>query len=116
MREPNLAVYVLKDIGKSSLKHSGQSAAKTRSMLAQLIAATAGFHADQLDLLVLQEFMKDSNGIGTAAHAGDDGRRQPAFGFQDLCAGFAANHGMKIAHHGGIWMSAQHTAQQVMRI
>ena len=28
--------------------------------------------------------MEDSHGIGAAADTGDDGRRQPAFRFQDL--------------------------------
>src|SRR5579864_3361104 len=107
---------VLQDVRESSLKYSGQSAAKTRSMFAQFIAPSTSLHADQLDLLIFEELMEDSNRVRAAAHAGNDGCRQPAFSLQNLRAGFAANHGMKIAHHGGIRMSAQYAAQQIMRV
>src|SRR3954451_3143427 len=102
---------ILQDIRESPLQHSRQAAAKARSVIAQFIAATAGLNPNQLDALVLDEFMENSNRVGSTAYAGDDRRRQLAFSLQDLCSRFTANHRVKIAHHGGIRMSTQNTAQ-----
>ena len=84
-------------------------------MFAQLLAAAAGFHADQLHFLVSDELVKDANGIRSAADAGDDRCRQLAFGLENLRSRFAPDHFVKVAHHGRIRMRAQHAAQQVMR-
>src|SRR5690349_20655860 len=103
--EANLSMRILKDVRKSSLQHTRQAATKARGMLTQFVSAPASFNADQFHPLVLDEFMENPNSVRSAAHAGDDRRRQPAFGFQDLRAGLAPNHRMKISHHGGIRMS-----------
>src|SRR5258708_3282162 len=84
-------------------------------MVGESGAASAGFNADQTDLLVGDKFPEDADGVRSAAHAGDDGRRQFAFRLQNLRAGFAPDHGMEIADHGGIRMRAERAAQQVVR-
>jgi len=48
--------------------------------------------------------MEQSDGVGTAAHAGHQRVRQPALGTQHLTAGFLADAGVKIAHHHRIGM------------
>ena len=59
--------------------------------------------------------MKDANGIRPATHAGDDLCRQLALGLENLGLRLAPNHLMKVAHHGGIRVCPQYTAEQVMR-
>ena len=84
-------------------------------MIAQALAPAPGFHADQLDFLVLDELVKDADGIRSAADAGDDRLGKLAFGLKNLLSRFAPGDLVKVAHHGGIRMRSQHAAQQVMR-
>ena len=93
----------------------GEPPLEARGVFAQLCAAAAGFHADQFNFLVLDKFVEDADGIRAAADAGDDRGGQLAFGLENLRAGFAPDHFVKVAHHGGIGMRAEHAAQQVVR-
>src|SRR5262249_9595868 len=111
----NLSGLVLQNVGISSLQYSWQSAMKSSRMFAQLFSATTGFATDQLDLLLADELVKNSNRVRSTAYAGYDRRRQLAFGFHDLCPRLAANYGVKVAHHGRIRMCPQDTPQQIMR-
>src|SRR5438105_13525531 len=106
----DLTVAILQYIGKCSLKNTWAAAIKPGRVLAQFFSATAGLYADKLDFFVAQERMKNSHGVGSAADAGDDGIRQTALGFEDLCARLAANDRLKITHHQRIRMRAQHAA------
>ena len=115
MRQCDLAGFVLQHVRVSSLQHAGRAAAETGGVIAQFFAAPSGFDADQFDFLVLDELVENSDGVRAAADAGDDRVGQFAFGFQNLRAGFASDDAVKIAHHGGIRMRAQHAAEQVMR-
>src|SRR2546425_5390530 len=83
-------------------------------MITKCFAAAAGFNADQSYLLVLDEVMKNSDGVRSATDASDDRIRQAAFSFQNLCASFASDNFLEIADHGGIRMRAQHAAQQIV--
>src|ERR1700722_18635902 len=115
MRVRDLARRVLQQIGIGSLQHPRRTAVKTRGMLAQAFSASASFDANQLYPLVLDELMKDANGIRAPADASDNRGRQLAFGFQNLSAGLAPDDLVKIAHHRGVRMGAEHAAQKIMR-
>src|SRR5438132_11547043 len=112
----DLSMIVLKDIRVGALQNAGRAASEACGMVAQGCPSSTSLDSDQLDLLVLQELVKDTNGVGAAADTGDHCGWKLAFSFKNLRAGLAANHGMKIAHHGGIRMSAQNAAEQVMGV
>ena len=50
--------------------------------------------------------MEDSYGVGAAADAGDDGVGESLFAFEDLMAGLAADDGLEVADHLGIWVGS----------
>ena len=72
VRERNLSCRVLQKIRICSLQHSGRAAAKACRVFAQLRAASASFNSDQLNLLVLDKFVKNADGIRSAAYTRDD--------------------------------------------
>src|ERR1700676_2550946 len=84
-------------------------------MLPEAISATSRLHANELYCFVFNEFVKNSDRIRSAAYAGDDRSGQLAFSLHNLRARFAANHLMKIPHHGWIRMSPQNASKQIMR-
>src|ERR1041385_3856766 len=110
MRERDLSCIVLQDIRKRSLQYSGPSAlvGKARGMFAQLRTATSGLDADQLDFLIAEKFVEDSDGVRSPADTGDHCRGQFALCLPDLLPGFARDHAMEIAHHRRIWVGTQH--------
>ena len=84
MRQGNLAVSVLQQVTVRTLQHAWSAAAEARRVVADLLAASAGFDADQFDGGIRQERVEDSDGVRSTAHAGEDGIGQPAFGFENL--------------------------------
>src|SRR6266853_3375063 len=115
MRPSNLAIRVLQDVRVGALQDARQTSAQTSGVFADLVAASAGFNANQLYPLVAEKLIENANRVRAASDTGDDGGRQLAFRFQDLCAGFATDHGMKVAHHRGIRMRPKHTAKEIVR-
>src|SRR6478609_6772980 len=85
-------------------------------MVAKLLATAAGFYAHQFHFFVFDELMEYTNRVRSPAYAGDDLRGQFTFQLEDLRAGLASDHGMEVAHHGGIRMCSQNAAKQVMCI
>ena len=59
--------------------------------------------------------VEETDGVRTAADAGDQQVGQAPFGFQNLLARFDADDAMKIAHHHGIGMRAENRTEQVVR-
>src|SRR5215472_6454902 len=114
MRGRNLPVRILQHVGVCTLQNTRRSAAEASSMVDKALAAAARLHADQLHPFVLDELVEDPDSVRASSHAGDDGLGHLAFSFQNLRAGLAADDGMKVTDHGGIGMSAQNTAQQVV--
>ena len=78
-------------------------------------AAAAGFDADHFHVGVAQKFVEEADGVRTAADAGEEMRGQALFRGEDLLAGFAADDGLKIAHHRRIRMRAEHGAEKIVR-
>src|SRR5579863_2443819 len=82
MRIRHLSREVLEQIRKCPLQHARRAAVKARGVLAQVVTASASFHADQLHSFVFYEVMEDANGIRAAAHASNNRRGQFAFGLE----------------------------------
>jgi hypothetical protein len=98
------------------LQHARGAAAEARRVLADFVAPPAGFDADQFDCPIGHKRVEHADGVAPAAHAGENGIGQAAFGFQNLAARLLADARMEIAHHHGIRMRAQRGAEQVVRI
>src|SRR6185369_15678586 len=115
MRQRNLPRAILKDVGISSLQHARTAPTKTRSVIAELFSSAAGFHTDQLHLLVLNKIIENADRVRSATHASNDCRGKPARHLKNLRARLAPDNTMKIAHHRRIRMCTKHAPQQVMR-
>src|SRR5579883_28822 len=113
--EGDLAFGVLQQITVSAVEDAGCTAGETRGVRAQLGAATARFDSDQLDGGVVYEGVKHSDGVASAADAGEDRIRQTALALEDLPARFIADDAVKIANHHGVGVRAERGAEQVMR-
>ena len=66
------------------MQHPRATTVDRRRMTTGLHAVARRLDADQLDALVVQEWVEDTDGIGTAAHAGHHCIRKPPFGLQHL--------------------------------
>jgi hypothetical protein len=84
VRQRDLAVFILQHVGIGALQHAGRSALEARRVIAERLAAAAGFDADQANFLSSGELVERADGIRSAADAGDDRGRQTAFFLQNL--------------------------------
>ena len=81
------------------------------------VDAPAGrFATDQPDALILDEVVKASDGVGAAAHTGDDRIGQATFFFQNLCLDLPGNDCLKIPYHGGERMGSHHRAETIVGV
>src|SRR5690606_33485811 len=71
VRELDLAVVVLKDVGLRALENAELAAFETRGVFAAFDAAAAGFDADQAYGGLLEKFEEEADRVRTAADAGD---------------------------------------------
>src|SRR6266851_9999254 len=117
MRCGDLPIFVLQNVSVGALQDARSGASKSlmrgeaSSVFAEFSAAATGLDADHFHIGVAEEIIKEADGIRTAADAGEKMRGQALFGGEDLLAGFAADHGLKIAHHRGIRMRAENGAE-----
>src|SRR6478735_7248731 len=84
VRRGNLSASVLQHVRISSLKHSRRASAETCRMVAELFAATTGFNSNKLYFFILDELVKNPDGVRSAANTSDDCLGKLAFGAQNL--------------------------------
>jgi len=63
VRQSDLAVLILQDVGISSLQDARHAAAEAHRVIAERGAATARLHADEPDLLVGEKLVERADGI-----------------------------------------------------
>src|SRR5689334_15558467 len=100
----DLPVIVLEQIGTVAVQYARRAGRDRGTVLVALQALAAGFNADNLDVLIIEERMKDADRIRAAADGSNDEIRQTAFGLKDLLLGFRADDGLEIADHFRIGM------------
>src|ERR1017187_3420396 len=110
----DLTVRILQHVRECSLQPARRTALKAGRVLAKLLSAAAGFHADKAHLAVGNEFVECADGVRSPAYAGDDDRWQPAFLLQNLLLHLDADAAMEVAHHGGIGMRAESAAEEIV--
>jgi hypothetical protein len=96
------------------MQYARSSVRQRRGVLTQRRTASAGLDADDLNPGIAQERMKQTDGIGTAAHTSDDGIRQSAARLQDLRACLMTDDGLQLAHDIGIGMRTDCRPQQIV--
>ena len=69
----DLAVVVLQQVGAVAVQHAGRAGGQRGAVFLALKPLAAGFHADDLHVLVVEERMEQADRVGAAA----DCRRPP---------------------------------------
>src|SRR5262245_2461328 len=95
----NLTVFVLQDIAQRTLKDAGSRGREPRRVISQRGTAPPGLNADHAYSRLTQEFMKQSDGVASSTHTGEQQVGEPVFRAQDLLAGLPPDDGLEIAHH-----------------
>jgi hypothetical protein len=112
--ELDLAIFILEDVRARALQHAEGTALKTGGVLFGHDAFAAGFNAKHFDGRVFEKWIKQANGVRTAADAGDKMVGQAFFFFENLAAGFVADNALEISDHHRVGMRAVRGAQNVM--
>src|SRR5580704_969374 len=116
----DLTVFGLQNVCVGPLQNAGACAGEslmrreTRGMLAELPSAAASFDAHHFYRGIAHELMKQADGVRSAANACEKMCRQTFFGGENLLPRFSPDDRLKIAHHRGIRMRAEHRPKQVM--
>ena len=72
-----------------------------------------GFDGVNLNVFVIEKFVKKAHGVGATADAGDQGIRRPPLLRHQLRPHFAADDGLKIPHHGRVRMRSGNCANDI---
>ena len=105
------AVFVLQVVAVEALDIAEFAFGHGGSVAAGLVEAFTGrLYAHQGYGLVVHKGIEQADGIGTAAHAGNDFIRQAALLTLELFACFVADNTLEIGHHFGIRCWTDHGA------
>src|SRR5450432_2638785 len=101
----DLTVGVLQNVCIGALKNAGAGSGialvgtEACGVFSQFTSAAASFNAHHFHGSIAEKGVEQADGVGTAANAGVEVGGKTAFGDENLFAGFAADHGLKIAKH-----------------
>ena len=113
----DLAIGVLQQISAVAVQHTGLAAGHGGTVpVFHIEAVASSLHAIDLDALVIEERMEQTDGVGAAADAGDERVGQPSFGGLHLFAHLGADHRLEVAHHRRIRMRACRRTDQVVGV
>src|SRR5262245_13528078 len=116
MRCRNLSFLSLQDIRVGPLQNAGPSPLESRSVLTQSRTTPSGLDTDHRNLFILQEGMKQTNGIAASSNAGQQSVGESVFLAEDLFFSFSANHRLKVSHHHWVGMGAKYRPEQVVGV
>src|SRR5215831_8348890 len=114
MRLLDLAIRVLQQQGVRSVEHAGTAVGDRGSVLAKASAPPAGLDADDLDRGIGDKGMEGTDGVGSAADAGDERIRQPPGTGEYLRARLPADDRLELAYQVWVRMRADHRAEQII--
>ena len=99
-----------------AVQDAGLALAQRGGVLAFVVAAAAGFDADQFDAGVADERIEHAGRVAAAADAGDDDVGQPADLLVALLFRFAADDRLEIADHHRKRVRADDAADDVVGV
>src|SRR5207249_6940245 len=114
MRRHNLPVFILEDVRKRSVKHARPPARKSSRVITECGSTTAGFNTHHANLFLADEVIEQSDGVASAAHAGYEYVRQPAFLLENLRARFSADDRLELSNHHRVRMRTKDRAEHVV--
>ena len=112
----DLTVLVLAEVGLHAVEDAYASGCHGGGSLKGVDAPTGGLAADEADILVPDEVVEGADGVGAAAHTGDDGIGQSALFFQDLLLDLLGDDSLEVPHHLGEGMGTHGGADAVVGV
>ena len=117
VRPQDLTVFVLHQVAAEAVQYAdGGFAGNRRGVVGGVHAQTAGFHADEAHVFFADIRVEQSDGVRSAADAGNGDVGLSADGFLHLRFGFVADNALEIAHHFGIRRGTGGGADDVERV
>ena len=116
VRLGDLPVVVLEVAALAAVENAGGSGGEGGGVLSALDAGAARFHADHSDFGIVQEGVKESDGVGAAADAGDKEIGQGVVVVEllgELRAGFVSDDALEFAHHFGVGVRSGDAADDI---
>src|SRR6201997_5558530 len=95
-----LAVLVLQQVGKRSLKRTRRAPGECRCMSAGLDTITCRLIPDQAHTGIIEKRVEDADRVGSSADTGHDRVGQSAGLRLDLRTRLKADDALKVTHHG----------------
>src|SRR5690606_29916582 len=112
----DLAVFVLHDISAVAVQHPYRARVQRSGVPAGFQALARRLDPDEPDVFVVDVRMEDAHGVRAPAHGCHDVVGLAAGIGRHLLEALVADHGLEVAHHGGIRMRARHRADDVERV
>ena len=106
----NLPVFILQEQGFHTVEDAFRTPGNGSRCPLCIHAFPGRFHADEAHILVRDEIVEDTHGVGPAPHTGDDRIRQPPFFFQQLGFHFFPNHLLEVPYHFRVRMGPHNGA------
>src|SRR3954462_15342653 len=97
-----LTRLVLKEITERPVQYAGRALRQRRRMALGAESLARCLDANELDVGVRNEGVKDSHRVRAAADTRDDRRRQAASMLHHLRARFNSDNRLKVAHHSRV--------------
>ena len=110
----NLALIILAEQRFHTVEYPHAPFSNGCRVIRSIYTFSGRFASNQLHVLVRNKMIEHAHGIASAAYTGQYGRRQPAFLFQNLLAGFLAYYRLKISDHHREWMWSHSRSNNIM--
>src|SRR5690606_1243895 len=115
VRLDHLAVVVLEDVAARAVEHAHRARVERGGVPAALAALAGGPAPEGPDLRVGREPAEEPHRVRAAADARHGRFGELAGAREDLRLGLAADHGLKVTHHGRIRVGTGDRADAVIR-
>ena len=112
----NLTKFILTEIRFHTVENARPPCCDRCCRFRCIHAPACRFTSNQSHILIFNKMIKGTDGIGTAAHAGQNRIRQFAFRFKNLLFDLFGNHCLKISDNRRKRMRPHDRAQHIMRI
>ena len=106
VRVLDLTIRILQQIGSVAVQNAGAAGGKGSGVFASFNALACRLDTDQPHIPIIEERIKQSDRIGTAADARHEAIRDSSLGFHDLLASLPTDHRLEVPHHLRIGVGA----------
>src|ERR1700737_2130336 len=116
MRLADLRVVILHHKGFGAMQDTDRPARQSCAVVRGIESSTPGFHADQVDVALVEKFREDTDRVGTPTDAGDYYIGQLAKRLQALFLGFRTDDSVELLDDPRVGVRTSRRSQQVVGV